>query len=67
MGTLANGYAFASARIFRTKPLYKLSWWESLIVAAAEAAGCTTILSEDLGHGAHYFGIIVENPFRLIG
>lgn len=43
---------------------YGLSWWDSLIVAAAEAAGCTTILSEDLTHGAEYFGITVENPFH---
>lgn len=46
---------------------YGLSWWDSLIVAAAEAASCTTILSEDLAHGAHYFGIMVENPFCSIG
>ena len=45
---------------------YGLSWWDSLIVAAAEAASCTTILSEDLAHGAHYFGIMVENPFCSI-
>lgn len=43
---------------------YGLSWWDSMIVAAAEAAGCTRILSEDLADGASYFGITVENPFR---
>jgi predicted nucleic acid-binding protein len=43
---------------------YGLSWWDSLIVAAAEAAGCATILSEDLAHGAQYLGIAVENPFH---
>ncbi|MEQ9825876.1 MAG: PIN domain-containing protein [Puniceicoccaceae bacterium] len=42
---------------------YHLSWWDSLIVAAAEATSCTTILSEDLTHSAQYFGITVENPF----
>lgn len=43
---------------------YGLSWWDSLIVAAAETSGCTTILSEDFAHGAEYLGITVENPFH---
>ena len=43
---------------------YGLSWWDSLIVAAAEAGECATILSEDLAHGAQYSGIEVENPFH---
>ena len=43
---------------------YQLSWWDSLIVAAAEAADCATILSEDLSHEAQYFGITVKNPFH---
>jgi predicted nucleic acid-binding protein len=45
---------------------YQLSWWDSLIVAAAEAANCSTILSEDLAHGTQYFGITVENPFLAV-
>jgi len=45
---------------------YGLSWWDSLIVAAAEATGCAVILSEDLAHGVDYFGIMVENPFCSI-
>ncbi len=43
-----------------------LSWWDSLIVAAAEAAACARILSEDLSDGASYFGITVENPFNAL-
>jgi predicted nucleic acid-binding protein len=31
---------------------------------AAEATGCTRILSEDLSDQASYFGIQVENPFK---
>ena len=34
-----------------------------MIVAAAEDAGCTRILSEDLSHHTSYFAINVENPF----
>jgi hypothetical protein len=33
------------------------------VFAAAEAAGCSRILSEDLSHGTSYFGITVEKPF----
>lgn len=43
-----------------------LSRWDSLIVAAAEVAGCARILSEDLADGASYFCITVENPFRAL-
>lgn len=52
------------SRAFAVQQRYRLSWWDSLIVAAAEASGCSRILSEDLSDGASYFGIVVENPFR---
>lgn len=54
------------ARAFSVHQRYGLSWWDSLIVAAAEASGCSRILSEDLSDGASYFGIIVENPFKVL-
>ena len=44
---------------------YRLSWWDSLIVAAAQLQGCTLLLSEDLQNGADYAGVIVRNPFTL--
>ena len=42
---------------------YQISYWDALIVAAAERAGCTRILSEDLNPGQTYNGIPVVNPF----
>jgi predicted nucleic acid-binding protein len=42
---------------------YRLSWWDSLIVAAAQLQGCVTLLSEDLQHGADYGGVAVRSPF----
>jgi predicted nucleic acid-binding protein len=42
---------------------YQLSWWDSLIVAAAFFAECGTIVSEDLNSGQDYLGIKVVNPF----
>ena len=41
----------------------QISYWDSLIVCAAECAGCQTILSEDLNTGQVYHGVKVENPF----
>ena len=42
---------------------YQTSYWDALIVAAAERAGCARILSEDLHPGQSYHGIVVVNPF----
>ena len=41
----------------------QISYWDSLIVSAAERAGCTKIQSEDLNAGQVYLGARVENPF----
>lgn len=45
------------------KTLYGLSYWDSLIIAAAESAGCSQILSEDLNSGQSYCGMKCINPF----
>jgi predicted nucleic acid-binding protein len=42
---------------------YQLSWWDSLIVAAAQLQGCAVLYTEDLHHGATYDGVRVCNPF----
>lgn len=44
---------------------YRLSWWDSLIVAAAQLQGCTLLLTEDLQDGATYGGVSVRSPFTL--
>ncbi len=38
--------------------------WDALIVRAAERAGCTILLSEDLADGEAYGSVRVVNPFR---
>ncbi|MDY7031744.1 MAG: PIN domain-containing protein [Thermodesulfobacteriota bacterium] len=48
----------------QTHKMYGISYWDSLILAAAEYAGCGRLISEDLSDGQEYNGIIVENPFR---
>lgn len=43
--------------------LNRLSFWDSLIVAAASGSGCTTVYSEDLNPGQSIMGVTVVNPF----
>lgn len=42
---------------------WQLSFWDGLIVAAATAAGCDLVLSEDLSDGARLGSVRIENPF----
>lgn len=39
------------------------SFWDSLIVASAEGAGCELLYSEDLQHGQQVAGLTIVNPF----
>lgn len=43
---------------------YVLSWWDSLIVAAAQSSGCSVLLTEDLQHGQILGRLRVVDPFR---
>lgn len=43
---------------------HSLSFWDALIVAAAQEAECHTLLTEDLSHGETYGDVTVVNPFR---
>jgi predicted nucleic acid-binding protein len=42
---------------------YKLSFWDAMIVQAAESAECEVLYSEDLSHGQEYGAVLVVNPF----
>ncbi len=46
--------------------IYGISYWDVLIVAAAEQAGYGRILSEDLNTGQFYCGIECVNPFARV-
>lgn len=41
----------------------RISFWDAMIVQAAESAGCEVLYSEDLSHGQEYGGVLVVNPF----
>jgi predicted nucleic acid-binding protein len=42
---------------------WKVSLWDAMILAAAQASGARELLSEDLSHGQDYDGLRVINPF----
>ncbi|MDR1971436.1 MAG: PIN domain-containing protein [Treponema sp.] len=45
--------------------LSQISFWDGLIIAAAEYARCSVILSEDLNDGQIIRGIEIKNPFKI--
>lgn len=48
----------------RLRKSYSLSYWDSLIVAAAIDAGCTSLFSEDMQHGQTIEDCLtIINPF----
>ena len=53
-----------SRRAIEIRERYNLQFYDSLIVAAAEANGCDEILTEDLNDGQLYCGIKAVNPFK---
>ena len=42
---------------------FRLSYWDSLIVAAAQSSGCSHLLTEDLQDAFDIGGVTVVNPF----
>jgi len=51
-------------RALQVKRRYGIQFYDSMMVAAAERAGCTELLSEDLADGQSYFGVVARNPFN---
>lgn len=45
---------------------YRLSHWDSLILASAIQAKCTVVYTEDLNHGQTYEKVRVINPFKEV-
>lgn len=46
------------------KARYGLQFYDSLLLAAAQANGCSEFWSEDLNEGQTYCGMTVVNPFK---
>jgi len=50
-------------RALELMPKARISWYDSLIVAAAAEAGCSVLYSEDLENGRRIGGLEICNPF----
>ena len=42
---------------------FPLSWWDALIIAAAQTCECKVLLTEDLQDGQEFGAVQVVNPF----
>ncbi len=51
------------AEALRLSGRYRLSWFDSLIVAAAIEGQCSILYSEDLQNGQRFGDVQIENPF----
>jgi|SRR6185437_13778648 len=47
-----------------TEERYRISFWDALILAAAESGGAELLYTEDLSDGQQYGTVMVRNPFR---
>jgi predicted nucleic acid-binding protein len=43
---------------------YQISFWDALVIQAAQTAGADVLYSEDLSDGQRYGSVKVENPFK---
>lgn len=53
-------------RAVEARATYAIHFYDGMIIASAERAGCDRIWSEDLNPGQEYFGVRVENPFSSL-
>ncbi|OGA53498.1 MAG: hypothetical protein A3G24_22095 [Betaproteobacteria bacterium RIFCSPLOWO2_12_FULL_62_13] len=44
---------------------HRLSWWDSMVVAAAQLQDCALLLTEDLQDGVVFGDVTVRSPFTL--
>jgi len=61
---VSHPFLHEKASKIRTK--YSLSYWDSMIIAAALDADCTVLLTEDIQHGQIiYNSLKIINPFKI--
>jgi len=46
---------------------YQISFWDALVIQAAQASGAETLYSEDLSDGQRYGDVMVKNPLLPAG
>ena len=63
MNRTADALPALLERGWKIQDRYRLPYWDALIVAAAKAASCRYLLTEDLQAGQELDGVEVVNPF----
>jgi predicted nucleic acid-binding protein len=53
------------ARAYEVEQRYRLSWWDSMVVAAAQLQDCEVLLTADLQDGVVFGSVTVRSPFTL--
>lgn len=51
------------SQALQLKNRHAISWYDSLIIAAAIESECAVLYSEDLQHGQEFDSLVVRNPF----
>lgn len=51
-------------RALEIETMHHFSYWDSAIIAAAQALGCGELYTEDMTHGRQVEGVTIINPFR---
>lgn len=49
---------------WRVQDQYQFSWWDAMIVSAAQCGGCRYLLSEDFSEAQDLGSVYVVNPFK---
>lgn len=44
---------------------WQVSFWDAMVIHAAQALGCGVLWSEDLNSGQRYEEVLVQNPFAV--
>src|ERR1700720_4792188 len=58
-----NSSAALYVEALRIASSYSLSWYDSVVVAAAIEGGAHVLYTEDLQHGQEFGNLRIENPF----
>ncbi len=61
--TLVTNDGDSILRALDLEGAYRLSFWDALIVQAAQHAGAERLLSEDFQHGRRFGDVTIVNPF----
>ena len=61
---MVDGSLRMTQRALEIRDLYDVQFYDALMLASSEAAGCEEILTEDLNDGQMYGSVKAVNPFK---